>query len=67
MKTNRRNFIRIAGLAGALLTSQDNGHSFVLHQDPGRKGFSKLLQAADGSIVAVGNFGIVKFSAESIR
>jgi len=57
----------ITGLAGALLTSKDNGSSFVLHQDPDRKGFSKILQATDDSIIAVGNFGVAKFSQQSIH
>ncbi|MCK4501589.1 MAG: hypothetical protein KAU22_01050 [Desulfuromonadales bacterium] len=50
----------IAGLAGALLISLDNGHSFNLQQDPDRKGFSRLLQTADGGIVAMGDFGVIK-------
>jgi photosystem II stability/assembly factor-like uncharacterized protein len=57
----------IAGLAGALLISSDNGRSFSLQQDPDRKGFSSLLQAADGDIVAVGDFGVTKFPLTRIN
>lgn len=57
----------ITGLAGALLTSQDNGSTFMLHQDPDRKGFNRLLQAADDSIIALGDFGVSKLPLSSIH
>ncbi|MEE4254409.1 MAG: YCF48-related protein, partial [Desulfuromusa sp.] len=57
----------ITGLAGALLTSHDNGSTFILHQDPDRKGFSQLLQAADDSIIALGDFGVTKLPQQSIH
>jgi hypothetical protein len=52
----------IVGMAGALLVSHDNGDSFTLHQDPYRRGFSSLLEANGGEIVAVGDFGVTKLS-----
>ncbi|SEA71004.1 Uncharacterized protein SAMN05660420_02909 [Desulfuromusa kysingii] len=56
--------IVITGLAGVILTSHDNGSTFALHQDPERKGFSQLLQAADETIIAIGNFGVTKLSQQ---
>ena len=47
-------------MAGALLVSTDQGNSFTLNQDVDRKGFSALAQAADGQVVAVGDFGVAR-------
>jgi len=57
----------LVGLAGALLISHDEGKSFVLQQDPKRRGFSRVLQAADGAVVAVGNFGVARLSREIFK
>jgi len=55
----------LAGMAGALMYSNDDGKSFVLQLDTGRKGFSKLVQAPDGAIIAVGDFGVTKIELAS--
>lgn len=52
----------VAGLAGAMLLSSDGGDSFELIQDPLRKGFSRLRQARDGSVVGVGDFGVERLT-----
>ncbi|MBN1957020.1 MAG: hypothetical protein JXQ81_08770 [Desulfuromonadales bacterium] len=52
----------ITGLAGAMLSSQDAGHSFKLLQDPQRRGFSRLQQTPDGTIIAAGDFGLSRIS-----
>ncbi len=52
--------LALAGLAGTFMRSNDDGEHFKLQEDTGRKGFSKLVQAADGAIIAVGDFGVAK-------
>ena len=52
----------VVGLAGTLLHSLDDGRSLELQQDTSRKGFSALAQASDGTIVAVGDFGVTKIA-----
>ncbi len=57
--------IVIAGLAGALLISEDDGQSFRLQQESDRKGFSAVLQATNGTMIGVGEFGIKTLSDSS--
>jgi photosystem II stability/assembly factor-like uncharacterized protein len=47
----------VAGLGGTVLVSRDRGRTFTLLEQPGRKGISTLIQAGDGTIVAIGENG----------
>jgi photosystem II stability/assembly factor-like uncharacterized protein len=48
----------IAGLEGTVLRSADGRPPFVLDAHADRKGISALAEAGDGSLIAVGDFGV---------
>lgn len=50
--------ILIAGLAGTMLVSRDDGRSFTLHRQPDRQGIAAIVQAADSSVILIGEFGV---------
>lgn len=50
--------IVITGLGGAVLVSQDGGRNFVLHQQANRQGISSIIDAGNGSLLMVGEFGV---------
>ena len=50
--------IIITGLGGAVLVSTDGGSSFELHQQANRRGISSILDAGNGSLLMVGEFGV---------
>ena len=50
--------ILLAGLGGTLLVSRDCGRTFQLQRQKDRQGIVALAQAADGSVIAVGEFGV---------
>ena len=56
----------IAGLGGMLLTSSDGGSSFELHPQPDRRGIATLVEAGNGDLLMVGEFGAKTLSLESL-
>ncbi|MEW6489621.1 MAG: YCF48-related protein, partial [Thermodesulfobacteriota bacterium] len=54
----RNGSVRVAGLEGTVLHSPDGRPPFVLDAHEDRKGISALAEAADGSLIAVGDFGV---------
>lgn len=48
----------VAGLEGTVLASPDGNAPFDLDQQEDRKGISALAEAADGGVIAVGEFGV---------
>ncbi len=50
--------IVVTGLGGAVLISQDGGRTFVLHQQSNRRGISSIIDAGNGSLLLVGEFGV---------
>ena len=50
--------IVIVGLAGAVLTSSDDGNTFELHPQANRRGISAVVDVGDGSLILVGEFGV---------
>jgi len=50
--------ILVAGLGGALLVGRSDCRSFTLRQQGDRKGTATVVQAADETLVAIGEFGV---------
>jgi photosystem II stability/assembly factor-like uncharacterized protein len=50
--------IVITGLGGTLLVSEDGGLSFELKQQSSRRGIQAAVEAADDSLLLVGEFGV---------
>jgi photosystem II stability/assembly factor-like uncharacterized protein len=50
--------IIISGLGGTILVSNDGGHTFELFQQPNRRGIAAIVDADDGSLLMVGEFGV---------
>jgi len=50
--------IIVTGLGGAVLVSRDGGHTFELYQQPNRRGIASIVDAGDGSLLMVGEFGV---------
>jgi photosystem II stability/assembly factor-like uncharacterized protein len=50
--------ILISGLGGTVLISEDLGRSFTLHQQANRRGISAVVDAGDGLLFMVGEFGV---------
>jgi len=50
--------IVISGLGGTLLVSSDGGSSFELRPQPDRRGVSAIVEAGDGQLLMVGEFGV---------
>ena len=50
--------ILVTGLAGALLTSRDDGRSVSYRSLPSRQGVATALATDRGSVVLVGEFGV---------
>ena len=48
----------ISGLGGILLTSSDGGSTFGLLPQPDRRGISAIVEAGDGQLLMVGEFGV---------
>ena len=49
----------IAGLSGTLLRTTDHDDfQITAYQEPDRKGFNKLLETAEGRVLAIGDFGV---------
>lgn len=58
--------IVLAGLAGVLLTSTDGGQSFALHQQPDRKGYTKVLAGTDDALILIGEAGLKKIRLDAL-
>jgi photosystem II stability/assembly factor-like uncharacterized protein len=50
--------IVISGLGGTLLVSADGGSTFELRSQPDRRGVSAIVEAGDGQLLMVGEFGV---------
>lgn len=50
--------IIVTGLGGTVLISQDGGVTFELHQQSNRRGISSIVDAGNGSLLMVGEFGV---------
>ena len=58
--------ITISGLGGTLLVSSDDGSTFELLPQPDRRGISALVEAGDGQLLMVGEFGVKMMAVESL-
>jgi photosystem II stability/assembly factor-like uncharacterized protein len=58
--------IVITGLGGTLLISSDGGSTFELLPQPDRRGISALVEAGDGQLLMVGEFGVKMMAPESL-
>jgi photosystem II stability/assembly factor-like uncharacterized protein len=58
--------IVISGLGGTLLVSSDGGSTFELRPQPDRRGVSAIVEAGDGQLLMVGEFGVKMMSAQSL-
>jgi len=59
--------IAVVGLSGAVLMSQDGGETFVLRQQPDRKGLSGLLAFGVTDLITVGEAGVKAIPIEAGR
>ncbi len=59
--------IVVTGLASTLLISEDGGRSFIVSQQADRQGISSILQAEDGSLILIGEFGVTKLPRSEVR
>ena len=50
--------IVLAGLAGTLLVSEDQGRNFELRAQADRAGIAKVLQADDDALILIGEMGV---------
>ena len=50
--------IVIVGLGGTVLVSADGGQSFTSHAQSNRRGISAVVDAGDGRLLLVGEFGV---------
>jgi photosystem II stability/assembly factor-like uncharacterized protein len=50
--------IVIVGLSGVILVSSDGGHTFELHQQADRSGMQMVVEAGEGNLLLVGEFGV---------
>jgi len=48
----------VVGLGGTVLVSKDDGCKFRLHPQADRKGISTVVQGNDGTVIAIGEFGV---------
>lgn len=48
----------VVGLGGTLLVSNDGGRTFTPRMQPDRKGYARVLLAADGAVILIGEFGV---------
>jgi photosystem II stability/assembly factor-like uncharacterized protein len=62
-----QNGVAVVGLSGTLLLSKDGGESFVLHQQPDRKGLSALLGLGVSELITVGEAGIKAIPLEAAQ
>ena len=58
--------ITISGLGGTLLVSSDDGSTFELLPQPDRRGISSIVEADDGQLLMVGEFGVKMMAVESL-
>jgi photosystem II stability/assembly factor-like uncharacterized protein len=58
--------IIVVGSAGVLLTSRDQGRSFVLRQQSDRKGMAAVLAPSDSALLLVGEAGVKTLSASEL-
>ena len=58
--------IVISGLGGTLLISSDGGSTFELLPQPDRRGVSAIVEAGDGQLLMVGEFGVKMMPAQSL-
>jgi photosystem II stability/assembly factor-like uncharacterized protein len=58
--------IVISGLGGTLLISSDGGSTFELLPQPDRRGVSSIVEAGDGQLLMVGEFGVKMMPAQSL-
>jgi len=56
--------IVLVGFAGTVLVSEDQGKSFHLRQQADRMGISAVVQAKDGGLILIGEFGVKKIFLE---
>jgi len=52
----------ITGLEGTVLTGRDDGRSVTLRQLASRRGISSALALADGDVLLLGEFGVMRLS-----
>ncbi|MEE8321785.1 MAG: YCF48-related protein [Gammaproteobacteria bacterium] len=58
--------IIIVGLGGTVLVSRDNGEGFSLNRQTGRNGYSAVVEAETGRLLAVGEGGIERITLNGI-
>jgi photosystem II stability/assembly factor-like uncharacterized protein len=58
--------IAISGLGGTFLISSDGGSTFGLLPQADRRGISSIVEADDGQLLMVGEFGVKMMPAESL-
>jgi photosystem II stability/assembly factor-like uncharacterized protein len=58
--------IVISGLGGILLVSSDGGSTFDTQPQPDRQGISAVVDAGEGQLLMVGEFGVKMMSAASL-
>jgi len=58
--------IAISGLGGTFLISSDGGSTFELLPQPDRRGISSIVEADDGQLLMVGEFGVKTMPAANL-
>ena len=56
----------ISGLGGTMLVSADGGSTFELVPQPDRRGISSIVEAENGQLLMVGEFGVKMMPAEAL-
>jgi len=54
----RDNTTMVVGLGGTVLLSKDDGNTFRLYPQTDRKGIATVVEANDGTVIAIGEFGV---------
>jgi len=58
--------IVFVGLGGNLLVSRDDGRTFLVRQEPDRKGISRVVQLDAETLVIIGEFGVRVFPCSAL-
>ena len=54
----------VVGHEGAILVSDDGGRNFTLQPQPDREALATVIQADDGGLILVGEFGVSRMAGD---
>ncbi|MEJ2492603.1 MAG: hypothetical protein P8Y84_13460, partial [Desulfuromonadales bacterium] len=59
--------IDLAGLAGTVLISADNGLSFTAYPQKNRAGIARVVQASNGALILIGEAGVRRIALPEVK